>query len=456
MVLEKLGESLKNTLSKIADAMFVDEKLINELVKDIQRSLLQSDVNVKLVFSITKEIKRRAMEEKVPNLSKKDHLVHIVYEELVKFLGGDGQKIDILKKKPFKIMLVGLFGNGKTTTAGKLAKFYQKRGHKVALISTDTWRPAAFTQLKQLGESIKVPVFGDPKEKSPIKIYKKFEDELSKFDLVIIDTAGRDALSDDLIEELTKIHKLVDADENLLVIGADVGQAAEKQAQAFHDTCGVSGVIITKLEGTAKGGGALAACSITKAYVKFIGVGEKIDDLEEFSPKGFVGRLLGMGDLEALLEKAKEAISEEDAKDLGKKFLKGEFNLIDLYEQMEAMNKMGPLGKVMEMIPGMGNLKIPKEALKVQEEKLVGWRYIMNSCTKEELEDPEIINGTRLDRISKGSGRNIGEVRDLIKQYKQSKKVMKMFKGGGSEKDMEKMMKKMGGAMKGGMPGMKF
>lgn len=453
MVLEKLGESLKNTLDKISKAMFVDEKLINEIVKDIQRALLLSDVNVKLVLELTKKIKERALHEDIKGISKRDHIVNIVYEELINFLGGEGHKIEV-KKKPYKIMLVGLFGNGKTTTAGKLAKFFQKRGLKVALISTDTWRPAAYAQLKQLGESIKVPVYGDPKQKDPVKIYKEYEKELNTHDLIIIDTAGRDALSDDLIEELNKINKAVNADENLLVIGADVGQAAEKQAQAFHETCNVTGVIITKLEGTAKGGGALIACSVTGAKVKFIGVGEKIDNLEEFDPKRFVGKLLGMGDLEGLLEKAREAITEEEAKDLGKKFLKGDFSLIDLYEQMEAMNKMGPLGKVMEMLPGMGQLKIPKEALKVQEEKLRNWRYIMNSMRKEELEEPDIISGKRVERIAKGAGRNVSEVRELLKQYQQSKKVMKMLKGtnpeGMNEKDMQKMMKRMGG-MKGMM-----
>lgn len=455
MVLEKLGDSLKNTLEKIAKSMFVDEKLINELIKDIQRALLQSDVNVKLVFELTKKIKERALKEEIKGLPKKDHLVNIVYEELVNFLGGEGHKIEI-NKKPFKIMLVGLFGNGKTTTSGKLAKFFQKRGLKVALISTDTWRPAAYTQLKQLGDSIKVPVYGNPKQKDPVKIYSEFEKELNTHDLIIIDTAGRDALSDDLIEELNKLNKKVKADENLLVIGADVGQASEKQAEAFHKTCGVGGVIITKLEGTAKGGGALAACRVTGAPVKFIGVGEKIDDLEEFDPKRFVGRILGMGDIETLLEKAREAISEEDAQDLGKKFLKGEYNLIDLYEQMEAMNKMGPLGKVMELIPGMGQLKIPKEALKVQEQKLKNWRHMMNSMTKEELEEPTIIDGKRVERIAKGSGKNVSEVRELLKQYQQSKKLVKMIKGTNpekmNEKDMQKMMKRMGG-MKGMLGG---
>ena len=448
MVLDKLGEGLRNTLEKIKNSLFVDEKLINELVKDIQRSLLQSDVNVKLVFELTKNIKERALKDEVPkNISKKDYLVKVVYEELVKFLGGDGAKINI-NKKPFYIMLVGLFGSGKTTHAGKLAKYYQKRGFKVGLISTDTWRPAAYEQLQQLSQKVGVDFFGIKGEKNPVKIFKTYENELKKYDIVLIDTAGRDALNDELIEELNQIRSVVKADENLLVISADICQAAEKQAKAFNDTCGVTGVIITKLDGTAKGGGALSACAITKAPVKFIGIGEKIDALEEFKPEGFVGRILGMGDLEALLEKVNGAISEDEAKDLGKKFLKGEFNLIDLYEQMQAMKKMGPLTKVMELIPGMSGAKIPKELIENQEIKLEKWKYAMQSMTREELEDAEIIDATRADRIAKGSGLSTGDVRELVKQYKQSKKLMKMFKG--NDKNMEKMMKQMqqGGGVK--------
>jgi signal recognition particle subunit SRP54 len=441
MVLEKLGDSLKNTLQKIAKSMIVDEKLINELVKDIQRALLQSDVNVKLVFELTKNIKERALKEDIKKLSKKEHLINIVYEELVVLLGKEGHKLEIKKKKPFKIMLVGLFGNGKTTTAGKIGKYLQKRGLKVALIGLDVHRPAAMDQIEQVAKSIKAPVFIDKKEKNPEKIYKKYEAEYKKYDVLLIDTAGRDALSEDLIKELNSLNKLINPDESLLVIGADVGQAAEAQAKAFHESCNITGVVITKLDGTAKGGGALIACSVTKAPVKFIGVGEKVDDLEEFDPKRFVGRLLGMGDLETLLEKAKEAISEEEAKDLGKKFLKGEFNLIDLYQQMQSMSKMGPLSKIMDLIPGMSGLKVPKDTLKVQESKLKKWRFIMNSMTREELEDPESISGTRAERIAKGSGTSVREVRELLKQYKQSKKLMKGFKG--SEKDMNKMMRKM-------------
>jgi len=442
MVMEKLGESLKGTLSKIASSIFVDEKLINELVKDIQRALLQADVNVKLVLQLTNGIKERIKSEPTPGgLTKKEHLVNIVYEELTKFLGGDKALLNITDKKPNKIMLVGLFGSGKTTTCGKLAKYFTKRGKKVAVVGMDVYRPAAMEQLEQVAKQAKVPVYLIKGEKDPVKIYKKFEDEYNQYDVLILDTAGRDALSEDLIEELKNVHQIVQADENLLVLSADIGQAAQTQAEAFHSSTHITGVIVTKMDGTAKGGGALSACSVTDAPIKFIGVGEKQDDLEQFNPKGFVGRLLGMGDIEALLEKAKEAISEEDAKDMQAKFLKGDFTLVDLYSQMEAMKKMGPLTKVMEMIPGMGQLKLPKEALKVQESKLKKWKFAMNSMTKFELENPDEISAERIDRISNGSGLGVADIRDLLKQYKQSKKMVKMLKGGSPEK----LMKKLGG-----------
>ncbi|MBS1266798.1 MAG: Signal recognition particle 54 kDa protein [Candidatus Woesearchaeota archaeon] len=440
MVLDKLGNSLRATLEKVAKSVFVDDKLVNELAKDIQRALLQADVNVKLVLKLSEEIKTRALKEKTPaGITKKEHLINIVYEELVKFLGEKEGKIEI--KESTKIMLVGLFGSGKTTQAAKLAKYYQKHGHYVALVQTDTYRPAAFEQLKQLAAKLNIPVFGDKDEKDAVKIYKKFEKKLEKFDLVIVDTAGRDALSDELIEELDQINRAVNPTETLLVLSADIGQAAEKQAQAFHDTCGVTGIIVTKLDGTAKGGGALIACSITDAKVKFIGVGEKVEDLEKFKPENFVGRLLGMGDLEALLEKARDAISEEKAEDLGKRFLKGEFNLVDLYEQMEAMKKMGPLNKIVDMIPGFSSLKMPKDALQVQEKMLKKWRFAMDSMTKQELENPDIISAARVKRIAKGAGIEVSEVRSLLKQYKQAKKMSKMLKGGDPQKLMKKLQK---------------
>src|SRR3989344_6081640 len=377
MVLESLGNSLKNTLTKITKAIFVDEKLTNKMV-------------------------------------------------------------------------VGLFGSGKTTTAGKLARYYKKRGLKIALMQTDTWRPAAYEQLEQLAKQVGVDFLGLKTEKDPTNIYLSFEKKLKDYDLVIVDTAGRDALSDELISELNQLHSVVQAEEKLLVISADIGQAAEKQAQAFHDTCGVTGVIVSKLEGTAKGGGALSACAVTKAPILFIGVGEKIDDLEVFYPQRFVGRLIGMGDLETLLEKAQEVITEEKAEDMKEKFLKGEFNLVDLYDQMKSMKKMGSLRKIMEMIPGMSSLQMPKEMLDVQEGKLEKWKIAMDSMTREELEDPDLISADRIDRISAGSGISISTIRELLKQYKQSQKMMKMFKG---EQDLNKLMKKMGGKLPKGMMG---
>jgi len=448
MVLDKLGDSLKSTLKKIASSIFVDDRLINELVKDIQRALLQADVNVQLVFDLTNEIKDRIKREETPSgLTKKEHLINIVYEALVNFLGKEQYKIEV-KEKPFKMMLVGLFGSGKTTTAGKLAKYFAKRGNKVALLGLDVHRPAAMEQIEQVAKQANVPCFIKKNEKNPVLIYNECKDELKKYDIIIIDTSGRDALSKDLIEEIEKLNELIRPNENLLVISADIGQAAQKQAEQFHKSCNISGVIVSKMDGTAKGGGALTACAVSGAPIKFIGVGEKIDDLEHFNPKGFVGRLLGMGDLEALLEKAKEAIKEEDAEDLGKKFLKGEFNLIDLYEQMSAMKKMGSLQKIVEMIPGFSSLQLPKEMLDVQEEKLEKWKIAMMSMTKKELEDPEIITAERIDRISKGSGIPTSTIRELLKQYHQSKKLVKMFKG--SKGDMSKMMKKFQGKFPAG------
>jgi len=448
MVLEKLGDSLKNTLQKIAKSIFVDDKLINELVKDIQRALLQADVNVQLVFDLTNKIKERIKKEETPSgLTKKEHLINVVYEELVNFLGKEQYKIEI-KEKPFKIMLVGLFGSGKTTTAGKLAKYFAKRGYKVALLGLDTHRPAAMEQIEQVAKQANVPCLLDKKEKYPLKVYNEYKNEYKKFDILIIDTSGRDALSKDLIEEIETLSNEIKPNENLLVISADIGQAAQKQAEQFHKSCGIDGVIISKMDGTAKGGGALTACAVANAPIVFIGVGEKIDDLEQFNPQGFVGRLLGMGDLEALLEKAKEAIKVEDAEDLGKRFLKGEFNLIDLYEQMSAMKKMGSLKKIVEMIPGFSSLQLPKEMLDVQEGKLDKWKIAMQSMSKEELEDPEIITSERIDRISKGSGIQASIIRELIKQYRQSKKIVKMFKG--SKGDMSKMMKKFSGKLPAG------
>ncbi len=445
-MLEKLGLGIRGTLKKLAKSLFVDQKLIDELIKDIQRALLASDVNVQLVFDLSKSIKERAKEEDAKGLTKKEQLINIVYEELTTFLGGEGTELKIPESKPFKILLVGLYGSGKTTASGKLAKYFTKRGKTVSIVGLDTMRPAAMDQISQLVKGTSVKAIVDRDNKDPVAIYKNAEATISKQDVAIIDTAGRDALSDDLIEEISKIKEAVDPDEIILVMSADIGQTAKKQADSFHDNCGVTGVIITKMDGTARGGGALSACAATEAPVLFLGVGEKIDDLEKFDGKRFVGRLLGMGDLASLVEKAQGAVTEEDAKVMENRLLKGEFNLLDLYNQMEAMNKMGTLGNLMEMIPGMGQLKLPKDAINVQEGKLVQWKRAMDSMTKKELEEPDVIDSNRVKRIATGSGVKQDDIRGLIKQYKQSKKMVKLLKG---DVNPDKLLKKLKHQYKG-------
>jgi len=316
------------------------------------------------------------------------------------------------------------FGSGKTTTAGKLAKYFQKQGLKPAMICCDYHRPAAPEQLTQLGDKLHVPVHVS-KEKNPYNALKEGLGKFKKYDTVIIDTAGRDALDKELAEELKKMGKICQSDEVLLVIPADIGRIGGKQAEEFNKLVGITGVVVTKMDGTAKGGGALSACSATGAKVKFIGTGEKLENLEVYDPVRFVSRLLGLGDLQSLLEKAKEAeLKEEDVE----KFLSGRFTLQDFYEQISGMQKMVSLSSVIDMIPGLGHA-VPEDMLVVQEEKLKKYKYIIDSMTKEEKKNADLIHSSRIKRIAKGSGTSQKDVRDLIKQYKQSKKLMKKMGG---------------------------
>ncbi len=447
-MLDKLGESLKDSLRKLLKISLVDKKLVDELTSDIKKSLISGDVNLELATKITESIKKRALEEKPKSgLTHREHVINIVYEELVKLLGAEPGKFEI-KEKPTRILLVGLFGSGKTTTAAKLAKLFKKQGQKVCLVQTDTWRPAAYEQLKQLSEKINIPFYGIKDEKDPVKIVQKFEPDYSRFNVVIFDSAGRDALSAELTTEIKKLNQAVKPHEKLLVMSGDIGQAAKAQAKAFKENIGVTGVIITKLDGTAKGGGAISACAETGARVKFIGVGEHIDDFEDYEPKRFVSRLLGLGDLQTLLQKAEESMKKEDAEALAKKFIKAEFTFDDLMKQMEALQKMGPLSQIMSMIPGASMAKIPPELMQVQEGKLKTWKFIIQSMTKQERDNPDLIEGSRIRRIAKGSGKPESEVRDLVKQYNQMKKMMKMM---GNQKQMQKLQKMLGGKMPMGL-----
>jgi len=442
MVLDSLGASLKATLKKVASAIIVNDTLLDDLVRDLQRALLAADCDVTLVLSLSETIKKRFKAEKTPGtISTKEHLINIIFEELTELLGGEKETITLSKKKPFIIMMVGLFGSGKTTTIAKLGHYYKNRGYKVAAVGLDTFRPKAREQLVQNAKNATIDSFIDLKEKDPVKAFESFKENLSKYDVVLVDTAGRDALNDELLKELRSINKTVNPDETLLVLSADIGKIVQKQAEMFAKNTNITGIMLTKLDGTSKAGGALAACHATKAKIKFVGTGEKKEDLETFNPKGFVGRMLGMGDLEALLEKANVAIDEDQAKGLQKRMLSGKFNLLDLYEQMTAMKKMGSLSKIMEMLPGMGNLKISKSNMHVQEEKLKKWKFILDSMTQQELEEPEIISTSRIERITQGSGTDQASLRELLKQFRQSKRMLKMFKGGDPEKVMKKFQK---------------
>ncbi len=435
-MLGKLGDGLKGIIDKITKRGHIDEALLDEIIRDIQRSLLQADVEVKLVYEMTSNIKEAAKGKPPEGMTPREHVIKTVYDELVRLLGDEPAEMPI---KPTRILLLGLFGAGKTTTSTKIAKFYQKRGLKPGLIGVDVHRPAAAQQLEQNAKKIDADYYIDADEKDPTKILKDGLKELKDSKVIIVDSAGRDALDKDLIEEIKNIDSILDTEERLLVIPADIGQSAKKQAEKFKEALDITGVVVTKLDSTAKGGGALSACHATGSPVKLIGTGEGVDDLDLYEPERFVGRLLGMGDLKALLEKAKEIEIDEDQ---AKRMMKGEFDLKDFKEQMGQMTNMGSLSKISNLIPGMGN-KIPEDAMKEQEKNLEKFKFILDSFTEEELENPDIINKSRIQRVAKGSGTSETDVRTLLKQYKQSKKMMKMFKGGKPRGNMKKIMKNM-------------
>lgn len=426
-MLEKLGLTLKNAMSKIANAVFVDKKLIEEIIKQLQRSLIEADVDMAIVQEISEKLRKKATDN-IKSLEKKEQIIDILYKELVSILGKDYYELDIDKeKKPFKIMMLGLYGAGKTTSSAKIGFYYSKRGLKVALMGLDVHRPAAPEQLEQMGKKGNLTVFIDKEEKNPIKIYEKFKDKLSKFDLVVIDTAGRDILNNELISEIKKVHDEIKPDKIILVIPGDIGKAAKRQAEGFSQACKVNGIMLTRLDGTAKGGGALVSCSTTKSPVIFIGTGEKINEIESYDPESFVSRLLGMGDLHSLLEKAKMAIEEKDQKKMQDRLEAGKFTLNDLYDQIKAMQSMGPLDKISELIPGLSGLMQKKDLgnmVNIQEAKMKRWKYAIDSMTLNERENPETLNSSRMARISKGCNVPTSEIKELIKQHKVMKDMI--------------------------------
>jgi signal recognition particle subunit SRP54 len=428
MALDNLGSSLTNAIKKLFKAGVVDEATVKELVRDIQRALLQSDVNVQLVLQISKNIEERALKEKVPpGVSRREHVIKVVYEELTKFVGDKPVPLKVEPGKKKIIMLVGIQGSGKTTHAAKLARYFQKRGLKVGLICADTYRPGAYAQLQQLATRTNTPFFGDLKQKDPVKVVREGLKQFGEKDLIIVDTAGRHKEEKDLIKEMKDLEKNIKPDEVIMVIDGTIGQQALAQAKTFHEATPIGAIIVTKLDGSSRGGGALSAVAATGAPIKFIGTGEKIEDIEPFIPSRFVGRLLGMGDLETLLEKVKDAEIQVPQKK-AKEIMSGNFTLTDMYEQFQAVKKMGPFGKVLKMIPGMSSSNVPEEMLNTAEGRLEKWGVIIQSMTPEEKENPKLLNSSRAKRIARGSGTTEKDVKELLKQYIMMRKMLKMFK----------------------------
>ncbi|MFQ6127701.1 MAG: signal recognition particle protein Srp54 [Thermoplasmata archaeon] len=425
MSFERFGTSLRNALKKVFSASHLDRNVIKEVARDIQRALLRADVNVKLTLELSRTLEQRALKEKPPaGMSAREHVARIIYEELVNILG-EAKELKLQKQR---LLLIGLYGQGKTTTAGKMARYFQKRGLKVAVIAGDVHRPAAYEQLSQIAEIINVPIYGNPEEKRAERIVKEGLRRFEDFDVVIVDTSGRHSLEDDLIEEIKRVSQVTNPTETVLVLDATMGQQAGPQAKAFHDAVGVTSVVLAKLDGSAKGGGALSAISETGASIVFIGTGEKIDDLEKFDPQRFISRLLGMGDLKLLLERAQEVMDEDKAKETVKRMMGGRFTLKDMYSQMEMLSGMGPLRKLMSLMPGMPG-RLSDEELEIAQTRLRKFRYIMDSMTDEEMTNPRIVKGSRIARIARGSGTSPKDVRELLKQYGMSRKAIKGLAG---------------------------
>jgi signal recognition particle subunit SRP54 len=438
-MLDNLSSSLKDALKKLAGKSVIDRAAVDELVKDLQRALISSDVNVKLVMELSKAIRTRSLDEQLPKgTNVREHVLRIVYQELVRLVWTSAD----IKLEPQIILMAGLQGSGKTTTTAKLARYFQKKGMKTGVICADTFRPGAYEQLATLCAKINIPCFGNPQEKDAVKITHEGLRNLKDVELVIVDTQGRHALEPDLIEEIIELNNLTKATHRWLVIDAALGQQASEQAKRFHEAINIDGVIITKMDGTAKGGGALSAVAETKSGIVFIGSGETIDDLERFNPDGFISRLLGMGDLKALLEKAEEAINKDDV-DLNA-MMKGKFTLRDMYKQLEALNKMGPLKQIMGMLP-MGNMELPEGVYDVTSTKMVRYRIIMDSMTPFELDDPSLINSSRMQRIARGAGASPDEVRELLKYFKMMQRTLKGLRGGGGKFNMQRLMKRFSG-----------
>ncbi|GAA0861255.1 signal recognition particle protein [Paraclostridium tenue] len=442
MIFEGLADKLQGALDKLKSKGKLTEKDVKDAMREVKLALLEADVNFKVVKDFVKKVQERAVgQEVMESLTPAQHVIKIVNEELTSLMGDVQSKIMISPKPPTVIMMVGLQGAGKTTTSGKLGGYFKKQGKKPLLVACDIYRPAAIKQLQVVGEKLDIPVFSMGDKESPVNIAKAGYNHALKnnHDLVIIDTAGRLHIDETLMDELKNIKSEIKPHEILLVVDSMTGQDAVNVAESFNDALGVDGVILTKLDGDTRGGAALSIRAVTQKPIKFIGMGEKLDDLEPFHPDRMASRILGMGDILSLIEKAQENIDLEKAKELENKIKKQELDFEDFLEQMEQIQKMGPLNKVLEMIPGMGQVKDQLGDIDMNNKEIVRTKAIVQSMTIEERRNPSILNASRKKRIARGSGTSVQDVNRLIKQFGEMKKMMKMFTG------TQKSMKKRGG-----------
>jgi signal recognition particle subunit SRP54 len=424
---ESLTESLGNVFRKLAGRGRLTESNIEEGLQEVRRALLSADVNFKIVRDFIERVKAKALgEEVLKSVRPADQFVFIVQKELEALMGPVDHAIPAAQGAPTVLMMVGLQGSGKTTTTGKLGKYLQKKGRKPLLVAADMIRPAAVEQLKTLGAQNQIPVYWEPSGR-PVKICERGVAKAAEqgCDVVVLDTQGRLHIDREMMDELGEIKAKVKPQQIYLVVDAMTGQDAVRSADEFNKQLAVDGVIMTKLDGDARGGAALSVKAVTGKPIKFVGVGERIDNLEEFHPDRMAGRILGMGDVVSLVEKAQEAIDQESARKLQEKIKKDELSLGDFLEQLQRMKKMGPLTQLMKMIPGMGQM-----ADEIDENELKYAEAIMQSMTKQEREFPELLNAARRQRIAKGSGRPVQEVNSLLKQFDEARKMIRMMKKG--------------------------
>jgi signal recognition particle subunit SRP54 len=430
---DSLSDKLDGVFKRLKGHGTLTEKNISDGLREVRMALLEADVHFKVVKRFIADIKERALgQEVMKSLTPGQQVVKIVNEELTRLMGGSSEELDLKGTHPVAVMMVGLQGSGKTTSSGKLAIHLRKNGRKPYLVPADVYRPAAIDQLQKLGSQIDVPVFASETTMDPVDICQQARVAAQKegCDVVLLDTAGRLHVDEELMGELQRIKNAVQPSDILLVADAMTGQDAVNMAKAFDDALGIGGVLLTKMDGDARGGAALSIKSVTQKPIKFIGVGEKLNDIEVFHPDRMASRILGMGDMLTMIEKAQEAVDAKQAADLEKKLRKNQFTLEDFRDQMAQVRKMGSLSDIIGMIPGMGKLKQMKN-LEVDDSQLVRIEAIINSMTPQERRHHSIINGSRRRRIAKGSGTKVQDVNQLLKNYTQVMKMMKKLNKGG-------------------------